>query len=295
MPVLSIVLCRMLEDEVAHLLSADRQVREILLVDGIESMSLSAKLKALGRPHIMLSMPGIAEHIAEQQKDRSRPPGGLFSRCLRRLLRPRSPGCASDLTVVASPLRIGLHTSLERLKHAVYDDIGRLSAFSDGILIFYGKCGNSLSDLEKDFAGLSCPLYFLADEGGDRIDDCIAAALGGNEVYARTLAEHQDVALFLTPMWAANWKAMDREEATSGSRRELAAMLKGTGMTRVARIDTGLGLEKGFDENVEAFAGQFGLETISLTGTTAVAEKSYQQAKRKVKEGTMACIPQLEI
>jgi hypothetical protein len=188
--------------------------------------------------------------------------------------------------VVASPLRVGLHTSLERLKAAVYDDIGRLSAFSDGILIFYGKCGGSLSDLEKDFSGLSCPLYFLADESGDRIDDCIAAALGGNEVYARTLADHQDVALFLTPMWAANWKALDREEAASGSRRDLSAMLKGTGMTRVAKIDTGLGLEKGFTQNVEAFARQFGLEEIALAGGVAVAEKSYERVKRLVLEGS---------
>jgi hypothetical protein len=187
--------------------------------------------------------------------------------------------------VVASPLRIGLHTSLERLKAAVYDDICRLAGFSDGILIFYGKCGNSLADLEKDFSDLSCPLYFLADESGERIDDCIAAALGGNEVYARTLAEHQDVALFLTPMWAANWKAMDREEAASGSRRDLAAMLKGTVMSRVAKIDTGLCYEKGFDENVAAFARQFGLEEIALPGGAAVAEKSYERAKERLVEG----------
>jgi hypothetical protein len=285
MPVLSIVLCRMLEDEVVHLLSADREVREILLVDGIESISLSAKLKALGRPHITLALPQIAERLTELQKSRSlRSPEGLLSRCLGRL-RPKRSGCASHLTVVASPLRIGLHTSLERLKAAVYDDIRRLSAFSDGILIFYGKCGNSLADLEKDFSDLSCPLYFLADESGERIDDCIAAALGGNEVYARTLAEHQDVALFLTPMWAANWKAMDREEAASGSRRDLAAMLKGTVMSRVAKIDTGLCYEKGFDENVAAFARQFGLEEIALPGGATVAEKSYERAKERLVEG----------
>ena len=178
MPVLSIVVCRMLEDEVAHLLSADEQIRELILVDGIESIRLSAKLKALGRPHITLALPQIEERLTELQKSRSlRPPEGLLSRCLGRL-RPKRPGCTSHLTVVASPLRIGLHTSLERLKAAVYDDIRRLSAFSDGILIFYGKCGNSLADLEKDFSDLSCPLYFLADESGERIDDCIAAALG---------------------------------------------------------------------------------------------------------------------
>ncbi len=60
MPVLSIITCRMLEDELVDLLSADRQVRELLLVDGMQALSLSAKLKAQNRPHLLLSLEGIA-------------------------------------------------------------------------------------------------------------------------------------------------------------------------------------------------------------------------------------------
>ena len=41
-------------------------------------------------------------------------------------------------------------------------------------------------------------------------------------------------------------------------------------------------LEKGFDESVEDFALQFGLKKIQLEGGTAVAERSYQQAKRQL-------------
>ena len=51
-------------------------------------------------------------------------------------------------------------------------------------------------------------------------------------------------------------------------------MLKGSGLTKVARIDTGLSLAKGFDENVQDFALQFGLKKIQLEGGTAVAERS---------------------
>ena len=155
----------------------------------------------------------------------------------------------------------------------------RLSAFSDGILIFYGKCGNALADLEHDLSDLSCPIYFLTDEQGERIDDCIALALGGNENYDRTLAEHQDVALFMTPMWASNWKAMGQEDAASGKRLDLGAMLKGTGMRKVARIDTGLCFEPGFKEKVDGFAREFGLQRIELPGGTAVAKGSYERAK----------------
>ncbi len=268
MPVLSIVACRMLEDELVHLLSADREVRELLLVDGRESLSLSAKLRAQNRPHLLLGLDKIAEHLQERQSR----PGGIFS---RRSAHPK----AADLVVVVSPLRLGLHSDLELLKAAVYDNIRRLAAFSDGILIFYGKCGNALADLEHDLSDLSCPLYFLTDESGERIDDCIALALGGNENYDRTLAEHQDVALFMTPMWASNWKVMGQEDAASGKRLDLGAMLKGTGMRKVARIDTGLCFETGFEEKVDGFAREFGLQRIELPGGTAVAKGSYERAK----------------
>lgn len=52
------------------------------------------------------------------------------------------------------------------------------------------------------------------------------------------MIEHKDVALFKTPMWASNWKVMGQEDVASGKRRDLGEMLKGTGMRKVARIDT---------------------------------------------------------
>jgi len=141
MPVLSIIACKMLEDELVHLLSADREVRELLIVDGREALGLSAKLRAQSRPHILLGLEGIAWHLQERQSR----PSGIFSRSSHRR--------AAELVVVVSPLRLGLHSNLEQLKAAVYDNIRRLAAFSDGILIFYGKCGNALADLEHDLYG----------------------------------------------------------------------------------------------------------------------------------------------
>ena len=268
MPTLSIISCRMLEDEIVHLLSSDREVEELILLDGKETQSLSRKLKSQNRPHILLAWESIGSHLRERNG-----PGGLFSRLGIR------PSRAEGLAVVVSLLRLGLHSDLELLQTAVYDEIRRLSAFSDGILIFYGRCGDFLSHLEEDLADLSCPLYFLTDGQGQRIDDCIATALGGNEEYDRTLSEHKDVAVFMTPMWASGWKVMREENASMGRGRDLRAMLKGTGLRRVARIDTGLSFEKGFGEKVDGFAQEFGLEKIDLLGGTSVAEKSYERAK----------------
>ena len=258
MPTLSIISCRMLEDEIVHLLSSDREVEELLLLDGKETQSLSRKLKSQNRPHIRLAWESIGSHLRKRNG-----PGGFISRLGIRSSR------ADGLVVVVNLLRLGLHSDLELLRTAVYDEIRRLSAFSDGILIFYGRCGDSLAHLEEDLADLSCPLYFLADDQGRRIDDCIATALGGNEEYDRTLSNHKDVAVFLTPMWASGWKAMREEIASLGRGRDLRAMLKGTGLRRVARIDTGLSFEKGFGEKVDGFAQEFGLEKIDLPGGTS--------------------------
>jgi hypothetical protein len=83
----------------------------------------------------------------------------------------------------------------------------------------------------------------------------------------------------MTPMWACNWKTMGQEDAASGQRLDLGAMLKGTGLTKVARIDTGLCFEPGFIEKVDGFAREFGLERIELPGGTAVARGCYERAK----------------
>jgi hypothetical protein len=72
---------------------------------------------------------------------------------------------------------------------------------------------------------------------------------------------------------------MGQEDAASGKRLDLGAMLKGTGMRKVARIDTGLCFETGFEEKVDGFAREFGLQRIELQGGMAVAKGSYERAK----------------
>jgi len=281
MPTLSIISCRMLEDEIVHLLSSDSEAKELLLLDGKETQSLSRKLKSQNRPHILLPWESIASHLQEKQSQ----PDGLLSRLGIRSSR------TGGLTVVVSLLRLGLHSDLQLLRTAVYDEIRRLSAFSDGMLIFYGRCGDFLAHIQEDLADLSCSLYFLADDQGRRIDDCIATALGGNEEYDRALSEHKDVAVFLTPMWASSWKAMREEIATSGRGRDLRAMLKGSGLKRVAKIDTGLTFEKGFEEKVDGFAREFGLEKIDLPGGMRVAERSYERAKSSLRRAETGSAP----
>ena len=94
----------------------------------------------------------------------------------------------------------------------------------------------------------------------------------------------------MTPMWASHWRAMGQDDAASCKRLDLRAMLKGTVMTKVARIDTGLCFEPGFIENVDGFAREFGLQRIELPGGTTVAEGCYERAKSSLA-GLRRCPP----
>ena len=179
MPVLSIIACEMLEDELTHILSEDKELTHLILVDTAEVQGLARKLRAQNRPFLTADLAQIPDLVKKQSN------APLFSRmptkrarisdAVHRLL----PGGNASDAVVANVLTIDLHADGELLKREVCRNIERMSSFSDGILVLYGVC-DSLKDLERDCAGCPYPLYFLTDEDGTRVEDCIALALGGN-------------------------------------------------------------------------------------------------------------------
>ena len=91
-----------------------------------------------------------------------------------------------------------------------------MSGFSDGILIFYGTCGHSLKNLKNEFKDSKWTFYFLKDNMGENVEDCISIVLGGNDAYATTLMNCKGVGtIFLTPMWASGWKEIFYENCFS--------------------------------------------------------------------------------
>ncbi|WP_143311791.1 DUF1638 domain-containing protein, partial [Candidatus Methanoperedens nitratireducens] len=173
---------------------------------------------------------------------------------------------------------MGLHIDNELLKAEVYRSIREMSGFSDRILIFYGTCGHSLVNIEKDFEGLGCQLYFLKDDKGEIVEDCIGVALGGNDAYAKAMVDSEGEGTFyLTPMWASGRMEIQKEKISE---------LSGLGKMyirryrRVAKINTGLSYEPDFDENVRDFARSFNLKVVEIQGSKKIAEQSYQDAKK---------------
>ncbi len=125
------------------------------------------------------------------------------------------------------------------------------------------------------------PLYFLTDKDDKRVDDCIAVALGGNKRYEETLSRFPGVGIFFTPMWAFNWREIDKEVSKSSKSQSLGSMLNSLGYKRVAKLDTGLHYIRDFEveSKINELASSYNLEIVGLKGSTEIADRCYQKAK----------------
>jgi hypothetical protein len=270
----------MLEDELAYVLSGDRELAQLILVENSEHFGLQRKLKSLGCFPALIPLDRVPE-ILTRENNQSFPAilksldcFNFIKKIHRKIENQRKP----KVTVVANMLKRGLHIDVEKVRVEVYKKIIEMSRFSDRILIFYGTCGHSLSNLEKDFENLGCQLYFLKDEKGEIVEDCISAALGGNDVYGRALVNGEGAGTFyLTPMWASNWEEKSKDKAILSSESD-TKFLKLYG--RVAKINTGFSFEPDFEKNVKDFARFFNLKVVELKGSKKIAEQSYQNAKK---------------
>jgi hypothetical protein len=281
-PVLSIIACRILEDELTRVLSLDRKLRHLILVDNTDGDGLSGKLRAEGRPHLVISRKEIPDLIEDLQIGNS---NGFLKPLLNRFrFKVSKNHRAQDLIVIVNVLKMALHSDSKVLREEVYRNISDMSGLSDGILLFYGLCGNSLANIGNDLGDLGCPIYFLTDAGEKRVDDCISVALGGNKQYEETLRKFPAVGIYFTPMWAFNLKEMDKEVGKSSKSLSLGSTLNNLGYKKVAKLDTGLHYIRDFevDSRIGDFADSYNLEVVSLRASSDIAEKCYKKARDSV-------------
>lgn len=282
MPVLGIIACRALEDELAHVLSEDSEVRHLIIIDNLECSGLSGKLRSKNRPHLL----GAFEDIPEMLSGIRKFGPGMLKPLLERFRLYSLLGKADDeIIIVVNVLKIALHIDNKLLKAEVCKNIDAISQFSDSILLFYGRCGNALEDIEAP-QGKHCPLFFLTDDSGERVDDCIAAALGGNRQYAEALEGHKGVGFFLTPVWASGLDYIDNEAKRYAIEhhcrpKSFGDFLVELGYSKIATLDTGIKFISDFEveSKINRFASQYHLEVVKLHGSVKIAEKCYSRAK----------------
>lgn len=282
MPVLSIIACGMLEDELVHVLSKDCELQQLIVVENRVSSGFLRKLKFKDcnpRTAFLDQIPMLLKGNSSfdfkiSTKLFSRFP--LFKKFCRKMK------YSEKVSVVVNLLSLNLHVDLEILKAEVYRNVRAMASFSDRILIFYGTCGRALGKLEEDLSDLECQLFFLKDRNGEIIEDCISLALGGNEAYARTMTEFRGMGtIYLTPMWASSWKRLENK---TGSQDFNKHFLKNPLYCLAAKIDSGNINDPDFNINVKEFACTFGMKVVNLKGSTEITELSYQNARNYAAE-----------
>src|ERR1700690_89356 len=121
MSTLSIISCKIMQDEIIWILENDSSIEEIIVVENENVREFAEKLNKINLHHKMLSVKEISS-LSEME------------------------GKSKKYTVLIHPMELGLHINPKELKKKVYKTIEILAPFSSGILLFYGLCGNVLGN-----------------------------------------------------------------------------------------------------------------------------------------------------
>ncbi|QLC49861.1 DUF1638 domain-containing protein [Methanolobus zinderi] len=273
MPVLSLIGCKILEDEITHVLSRYNENTRVILIDDRESIDLARKLKSQDTPFSLAPIDRIRDFITSSE------PGPVKKKFMSLLGKKYK----DEMIVIIKIMPLGLHVDSNKLREIVAGQINLMSEFSDGVLLFYGLCGNALKDIGNS-EDISVPLYVLKDKNGEHVDDCISIALGGNRRYEEELERYNDTAtLYFTPLWASSWKDMKDIPADAEKISEYRYSFR---IGRVARLDTGLEFEKDFDSRIKELARKFNAEVVELKGNTDIVENCYLKVRKNLTEQT---------
>jgi len=267
MPVMSIISCKIMQDEIVWLFTNDSDINKIVIVENENISEFTEKLNEQHVPYEVIPFQNLQSVLEDIEKNK--------------------------LTVVVNIMELGLHAVPKTLKYKVYQSIEEMIPFSDGILLFYGLCGNVLGKVEEDFCleKDGCIVRILKDDVRI-VDDCIGATVGGGANYLKLLKAHsKEPAFFFTPMYASSWRELldiakynpDPEKAF-----KMAKMVNDlAGYSRVAKVNTGLTYVKDIDAKIEEYANLFGYSTFEVSGNQEIFEKCYFSIKDEIKNKTM--------
>jgi hypothetical protein len=264
---MSIISCKILQDEIVWILENDSSIDEIIIVDNKNIQEFIEKLDKVSLQYKVLSLEDISSF-------------------------PEVKNECKKYTVLIHLMELGLHRSPKELKIKVYETIKALAPFSSGILLFYGLCGNVLGDVEKDFehSSISCPVRILKDKDHRIVDDCIGATVGGVKNYLRILKSVSDAGTYLfTPMYSKGWRELlDLNKLNKDPAKALELMKKThemIGYKRVAKINTGLKYTENFDVSIREFAKMFDFEILEFEdGNQEIFKDCYKELKMEIED-----------
>ncbi|MDR6221592.1 DUF1638 domain-containing protein [Methanococcoides alaskense] len=260
MAIMNITACRIFEDEVVNVIENDQNIDGVIVVENSDCCGIVQKLEDAGCSHKVLPLEKIPFKSGREDPNR--------------------------FSVIVNMLELSFHGAPKTLKEEVYTNVKNMANYSDGILLFYGLCGNIFRKLEDDFESLSCPVYMLKEDSGEIVDDCIGAILGGRDTYYNLLTSFNGRrTLLMTPMWILNWREMFRYGGFTTDPDDIETtkfVLDSLGYKTIGKVNTGLSYMKDFENKVDEFAKTFGFDVIEIDGNQELIEKCYRQFKNEM-------------
>ncbi|WP_406660337.1 DUF1638 domain-containing protein [Methanolobus sp. ZRKC3] len=260
MPALSIIACRIFEDEIIDVIENDPEIEEVIVVENENCFGLVQKLNDTGIPYKLMPIEKITT-IPKKENN-------------------------FNVSLTVNILELAFHGEPRNLKEFVYGNVKNMASNSDGIFLFYGLCGNVLRKLEKDFESFPCPVSILKDDNGKVVDDCIGTLVGGRKSFLDLMSSfNRTSTLLMTPMWVHNWKEMFKHSGFVEDPDDIETtkfVLESMGYKTVVKVNNGLSYIKDFEKKVEDFAKLFDFNIIEIEGNLEITRNSYNRFKSHV-------------
>ncbi|KYC44661.1 MAG: hypothetical protein APG10_01538 [Candidatus Methanofastidiosum methylothiophilum] len=235
---LGIILCEVFEEEMLHILKKNDIFDKIIVVNNDSSKYFQKMLEQNFNPEKIK----VAREL-----------------CSTRFLKREYP-----LEIILYILPFYLHTNPQEIKDQLVNASRELEKHIDKLVLFYGLCGNSLSDIENLLRSkrLKVPINILLDEKKEIVDDCICALLGSREEYAKELYKEGGT-WFMTIGWSRHWDKIAKERAEILGPEHMEQLAKKLGIEKLdglnnlklifdhAKYKRLLALELGFEDSVE--------------------------------------------
>ena len=164
-------------------------------------------------------------------------------------------------------LDFGLHADPPRLRQVLQETIDRAAVSAETILLGYGLCSMAVVGLQANGCTLVVP----------RVDDCIAMCLGSQEAY-KAQFKSEPGTYYLTRGWIevgdspfSEHQRLVEAFGTQKADRLIGRLLRN--YTRLAFIDTGMGVAEGYREYGRSMAKRFGLRYAEIPGSERLINK----------------------
>ena len=261
---IAFVSCRIYEDELTYLTAKYEKNKKIIVIETDFIETFERKLIFEKISYLKIKPEDLEKTIHEFENE-------------------------NEDVLVIQLIEFSMESKPDKIKDLVYDKIEWLQPFVNGVLAFYGLCGNVLGQLEEDLSKPECPVHILKDENGFISDDCIGVSLGGRNRYISVLKSgtRGEGTFFLTPMQAAHWRELAYSSSVTPDPNDdnmIRIVFEYSNYKNVGKVSTGLKYEENFNEIVDDFSKRFNMKIIEYDGTVSVVEKSYEKFAKEIEQ-----------